>query len=85
MQSLSAAGQNASGKYALDAVLQGRTLDKIKGKSLDAVFSAVSAIMATRNNVRDAKPVIKDETIAKNEQMKANIEAMRNANKPRQI
>jgi hypothetical protein len=73
----------AASKDALDVVLQGRTLDKLSGKSLDAVFSAVSAIMAARNNVRDHKPVIKDATITKNELMKANIEAMRAANKPK--
>lgn len=77
-QALTAAYATDAGKQAIDVVLQGRSLDKIKGVALDAVLSASAAILAGYNNGKfNVKPATKDATITKNEQMVANIAAFR--------
>lgn len=77
-QALTAAYATDAGKQAIDVVLQGRSLDKIKGVALDAVFSASAAILAGYNNGKfNVKPATKDATITKNELMVANIAAFR--------
>lgn len=88
LQALRQAYATDAGKKALDALLQGRALDKLKGRSLDAVFSAAAVLMAQHNNTKDSAPraVAKDNVIARTELLAANIAKAREAAaKARQI
>ena len=81
LQALRQAYATEPGKKALDALLAGRSLDKLKGRSLDAVFSAAAVLMAQHNNTKDSAPraVAKDAVIARNEMLAANIAKAREA------
>ncbi len=81
LQALRQAYATEPGKKALDALLAGRSLDKLKGRSLDSVFSAAAVLMAHHNNTKDSAPraVAKDAVITKNELFAANIAKAREA------
>ena len=75
LQALRQAYATDAGKKALDALLQGRQLDKLKGRSLDAVFSAAAVLMAQHNNTKDSAPRVapRDPVIARNQVFADNI------------
>lgn len=88
LQALRQAYATDAGKKALDALLQGRTLDKLKGRSLDAVFSAAAVLMAQHNNTKDSAPraAARDSVIERNQLLANNIAKAREAAaKARQI
>ncbi len=75
LQALQQAYSTDAGKKAIDALLQGRAMDKLKGRSLDAVFSAATVLMAQHNNTKDKAPraPIMDASIERNQQLVNNI------------
>jgi hypothetical protein len=81
LQALRQAYSTDAGKKALAPLLQGRTLDKLKGQSLDAVFSAAAVLMGKHNNTKDSTPRVasKDAVITRNELLAANIAKAREA------
>ncbi len=88
LQALRQAYSTDAGKKALDALLQGRQLDKLKGRSLDAVFSAAAVLLAQHNNTKDSAPraAARDATIERNQLLANNIAKAREAAaKARQI
>lgn len=50
LQALKSAYATDAGKSAIEPFLAGKTIDKLKGASLDAVFAGASALMGARNN-----------------------------------
>lgn len=60
LQALKAAYGTDAGKNAIEPFLAGRSLDKIKGASLDAVFAGASTLMAQLNNTGRKVVVTKD-------------------------
>lgn len=81
LQALRQAYATDAGKKALDALLQGRQLDKLKGRSLDAVFSAAAVLMGQHNNTKDSAPRVapRDPVIARNQVFADNIAKARAA------
>jgi hypothetical protein len=81
LQALRQAYATDAGRKAIDALLQGRTLDKLKGRSLDAVFSAAAVLMGQHNNTKDGAPRVaaRDAVITRNELLQANIVKAREA------
>ena len=60
LQALKVAYATDAGKSAIEPFLAGRSLDKIKGASLDAVFAGASTLMAQLNNTGRKAVTTKD-------------------------